>query len=135
MSPASSGDLAKGREGRIVHRLAGQGRAGARVEIDQPRLDLVLVEDLPVMAEGLAVDHVIAVAAPGVEHLRVGAGPGIEQGRCGREALRALLDRLPAGRGEIGHARKSAIISPAVALAEPTTPGMPAPGWVPAPTK
>ncbi len=41
-----------------------------------------------------------------------------------------------AQRGEfVRHGFRSSSISPAVALALPTTPGMPAPGWVPAPTR
>jgi len=87
------------------------------------------------VTQRLAVDHVVTMTAPGVEHLGVGPGLRIEQGGGRGEALRPLLDRLAAGRGQVGHGRKSSIISPAVALAEPTTPGMPAPGWAPAPTK
>ena len=47
--------------------------------------------------------------------------------RIGRRG-RAAID------GEALHLRSS-IIRPAVALALPTTPGIPAPGWVPAPTR
>ena len=46
------------------------------------------------------------------------------------DGLARAVDQLGAG-----HCARSASISPAVALALPTTPGMPAPGWVPAPTK
>ena len=38
-------------------------------------------------------------------------------------------------RHDSNHFAKSSSISPAVALALPTTPGMPAPGCVPAPTR
>ena len=44
----------------------------------------------------------------------------------------------PPRSGEDPHAptfARSSSISPAVAFALPTTPGMPAPGWVPAPTR
>src|SRR5690606_31886203 len=46
---------------------------------------------------------------------------------------RAAVDRHAPDR--TGHWARSPSISPAVALALPTTPGMPAPGWVPAPTR
>jgi hypothetical protein len=43
--------------------------------------------------------------------------------------------RFGEDRSDFGHFARSSSISPAVALALPTTPGMPAPGWVPAPTR
>ena len=70
------------------------------------------------------------------------------------DVIRSEVDRLPAARhvGSLcqplkqprralrsttrpAQRARSSIISPAVACALPTTPGMPAPGWVPAPTK
>src|SRR5690606_32977799 len=91
---------------------------------------------------GLAIHHVIAVPAPRIEHDRALAHGRREQPRGGREAVRAGADgrrtmghdlRLP-GSLSGRHASASCSIRPAVALAEPTTPGTPAPGWVPAPT-
>jgi hypothetical protein len=63
------------------------------------------------------------------------AAPASAAPTCG--PARYSADRRgggPAVDGEALHARSS-IISFAVALALPTTPGMPAPGWVPAPTR
>src|SRR5690606_19978436 len=77
--------------------------------------------------------------------------PGWRFSNAHRVATPAPLPRLPppggAPRVPLHHAShgppprsgedhaKSPSISPAVALALPTTPGMPAPGWVPAPTR
>src|SRR5687767_3356940 len=88
-------------------------------------------------ARNLAIADIIAMAAPGVEEPRPFASRPVEQPACGPDRLRPGLDRI-AGAGDdllAGHGFKSAIISPAVALALPTTPGIPAPGCVPAPTK
>src|SRR5690606_13980732 len=94
-------------------------------------------------AQQLAVDHVVAVTAPGVQQGDAVAGAGVEQPRRRRETLRALLDAGPALLGDGVHQAGASAdprpasnsIKPAVAFAEPTTPGMPAPGWVPAPTR
>ena len=86
-------------------------------------------------AEFLPVHHVIGVAAPGVKHHRVLANARRHQLRRRGEALRACRDGgLRFGDRRRHAAPASASITPAVAFAEPTTPGMPAPGWVPAPT-
>src|SRR5690606_19607824 len=81
-------------------------------------------------------DHIVAVAAPGVEHDCAATGSRIEQpGRRG-EASGAHLDCMSSVfHQRVGHAFSCSIISSAVALAEPTTPGTPAPGCVPAPTR
>ena len=90
------------------------------------------------MAEHLAVGEIVAGAAPGIEQPGALAGLLVEQPACEAERLRAARDD-PLGRAPTRIARsaraRSSIINPAVALALPTTPGMPAPGWVPAPTK
>src|SRR5690606_1067389 len=91
------------------------------------------------------VDGVVRTAAERVDDRRAVGGPAPEQPRCQREALRVLRDALPAqlgsdprgtGRRRGGAQRcNSSAISAAVAFAELTTPGTPAPGWVPAPTR
>ena len=143
---AGEGHALEGGEVGIVGGLAGQRAPGLRVEPVQPRLRRLRAGRGHAVAELLAVDHVVAVPAPGVEHLGVDAGlrrrtarrrrrsssspSGWSRGWTGRGRWRAR-------RGGYGHAvaPRSASISPAVALAEPITPGTPAPGWVPAPTK
>src|SRR5690606_26025186 len=106
----------------------------------------------------LAVDLVVAVAAPGVEQpgglphrrLKEPGGGGKAPGTLADD-LPAVLEYLVHGwwvvrqdtrfrfEGRLPSPRLampgSASIRPAVALAEPPTPGMPAPGWVPAPAK
>ena len=137
---ASLGDAREGRVVGIACRLARQRGAGLGVVPGEPLAGGGFVGRGHAVAEFLAVDHVVAVAAPGVEHLRVRACLGVEQRRGGGEARRApLANGFAAGLFQVdgGHAAapRSAIISPAVALAEPITPGTPAPGCVPAPTK
>ncbi len=93
--------------------------------------------------ELLVVGLVVAVAAPGVEHVGAAAGFGVEERGGGGEALGALLDDGLTVIDDVVHRtgpqplspRRSPIMRPAVALAELTTPGTPAPGWVPAPAK
>ena len=58
------------------------------------------------------------------------------------DALARQLDVARIGRrggaavdGQGIHLARSSSIRPAVAFALPTTPGIPAPGWVPAPTR
>ena len=91
----------------------------------------------PAEAEHLAVAHVIAMAAPGVEHPRPLARRSVEQPAGRAERLRPVVDRVARTGDDLVacHCPRSASIRPAVALALPTTPGMPAPGCVPAPTK
>src|SRR5690606_19361724 len=87
------------------------------------------------MPRRLPVDDIVAMAAPGVEHDSIIPRLPVEEAGRSRKALRALGDGLfAAGNNLVVHAMASAIISPAVALADPTTTGMPAPGCVPAPT-
>ena len=129
-------DLLERREHRIIHGLAGEGRSGLGVEIIQRGLQRRGIHGARPMPHGLAIDHIVAITAPGVEHFGVGPRLLTEQGRCGGEAGGALLYRIAARLLQIGaHPFRSSIINPAVALADPTTPGMPAPGCVPAPTK
>ncbi len=126
--------LLEGGERRIDHRLAGIGAFGQVDQLGQPRLTAIAIALDLAMPEGLAVDHVVAMAAPGVEHHRALAGALVEQLRRGGEALGANVDRLSGVIDDlIVHPAcpfnmKSSSISPAVALAEPTTPGTPAPG-------
>ncbi len=93
---------------------------------------------LRVMPERLTVGQIVASAAPGVKQPRPFARNCVEQAAGAPEAFRALRDDF-ARRGDqrrtIDRGSGHPTISPAVALALPTTPGMPAPGWVPAPTK
>src|SRR5690606_32295570 len=114
---------------------AGIGSLG---QLDQHRQSLFARRAIALelsLAQDLAVDHVVAVPAPGIEHHRALPGALVKQpGRCGK-AFGADVDRLGSLRDDlITHGVRSSSISPAVALAEPTTPGTPAPGWVPAPT-
>src|SRR5690606_15955138 len=84
----------------------------------------------------LTIDHIIAITAPGIEHDRAAAGSRIEQLGRRRKALGAHLDGLRSVfHQRVCHVLSCSIISSAVALAEPTTPGTPAPGCVPAPTR
>src|SRR5690606_16491621 len=87
------------------------------------------------MPQGLAVDDVVAMPAPGIKHDGIVTGLAVKEPGRRCKALRPLGDGLLAlGDDRIGHVAASAIMRPAVAFADPTTPGMPAPGWVPAPT-
>ncbi len=76
-----------------------------------------------------------AELAAAVDHADAAAGEGVAD--LHRQLLVARV--LGAGRAAIDrealHLVKSLIISPAVALAPATTPGIPAPGCVPAPTR
>jgi len=97
----------------------------------------------PSPAELLVVGLVVAVPAPGIQHVGAGSRLGVEDPGRSREALGPPLDRPPALLDDVSHhsallvdqPSRSAIMRAAVALAELTTPGTPAPGWVPAPTK
>ncbi len=126
--------LLKRSKGRIAHRLAGIGALGEIDQLGQPRLTAVAITGELTVAEGLAVDHIVAMTAPGVEHHRALAGALIEQLRRRGEALGADIDRLsgviddPVVHPACSFNMKSSSISAAVALAEPTTPGTPAPG-------
>ncbi len=143
----------EGREGRIVLRRPCQGFTGLAFEQGQALGRRAAAVD-PAHAARLPIDDVVAMPAPGVELARAVSRRGVEQPGRGGEALRPGLDALPAGFGDgvrhagatpavfkasagsAGAARPaSASISEAVALADPTTPGTPAPGWVPAPVK
>jgi hypothetical protein len=93
-------------------------------------------------AQILTVANVVAMSAPGVEQPGAFARLPIEQAAGHPEGFGAgadgpfrIGDEALARRCGGNHPSRCAIISPAVALALPTTPGIPAPGWVPAPTK
>ena len=115
---------------------AGLQRVGRLLpQLGQPRLLADPEVRFLRLPQRLAVDHVVAMAAPGVEHDAIVPGRLVEQPRRGGKALGALPHRrFTEFDNLVGHCWRSPIISPAVALAEPTTPGMPAPGCVPAPT-
>ena len=70
-----------------------------------------------------AIDHPDPAPGQGAANL-----PGERNVTIVRRAGRSAIDRDPLQA-------RSSTISRAVALALPTTPGMPAPGWVPAPTR
>ncbi len=119
-------------EGQQPDRLAGEDLEGEQFH----GLDISLRPIRP-ETQRLAVADVVAMAAPAIKEPGALAGPAVEQAARHVEGFRAVTDRLPGRGDELGpvHPRISSIISPAVALALPTTPGIPAPGWVPAPTK
>src|SRR5690349_21555888 len=96
-----------------------------------------IAADAVAEAIGLAVANIVAMAAPAIEQPRPFTRRAIEQAAGGTEGLGSVLDGLMSASDDLfaGHAARSAIMSPAVAFALPTTPGIPAPGWVPAPTK
>ena len=93
-------------------------------------------EPRPLLAGRREVDGVVGTAAVGVDRDGVVRDRRGEQPRREREALRVLLrsSRAPASVRS-AHVAKSSRMTRAVALAELTTPGTPAPGWVPAPTR
>src|SRR5690606_2934260 len=100
------------------------------------RVQNMVVGLVPPPPQLLAIHLIIAMATPGIEQHDAAPGGRVKQagGHC--KALGAGLDGLRGmGRQLRAHACTSASISPAVALAEPMTPGTPAPGWVPAPTR
>lgn len=129
--------LLESREGRMVGRLAGERRPGLLLEPGQP-LGRVVAPLPGSETEMLTVDDVVAMPTPSVEHDRAFAHRPIEQAGRGREALRSDPDGLRGGRDRIRPPQDtspaSASMSPAVAFADPITPGTPAPGCVPAPT-
>jgi hypothetical protein len=86
-------DFLEGGKGRSRHRFA---RVGAARLLDQPRQFGVRVVAGRgyVKTQFLAVDHVVAVAAPGIQHQDAAPGRGVEQPGRGRETLRADLDRF-----------------------------------------
>lgn len=133
-NPVPLDHLLEGGERRIGHRLASVGALGEVDQLGQPRLTAVAIALDLAMPQRLAVDHIVAMTAPGVEHHRALAGALVEQLCRGGEALGADIDRLSGVIDDlIVHPAcpfnmKSSSISPAVALAEPTTPGTPAPG-------
>ena len=114
-------------------RLARQRGVGMGAEEGDPLLGIR--RGSRVMAEGLAVGDVVAGAAPGIEQPTALAGLEAEDLAGEAEAFRSR------GDGPLGVLDQPltrfvhASINRAVASAEPTTPGIPAPGWVPAPTK
>src|SRR3546814_16101115 len=87
-------------------------------------------------AQFLIVGDVVAAAAPSIKQPCPLANITLEQARSERKRLRTPDDRVPRLQHQGGSVAqrvqcKSSSISRAVALAEPTTPGMPAPGCVP----
>ena len=132
------GHALEGGEDRVRLRLAGQGGGGAQAQFVQLLASQHRVDADRAVAQHLSVDLVVAVPAPGIQHPGVVPDRRREQASGGGKALGPLLHRLAAViQDGVGHAGclASSIIRAAVALADPTTPGTPAPGWVPAPTK
>ena len=136
--------LLEGGERRLLNGLAGEGAARLALQGGEPLGGRLGRGASCAEAQNLLVDAVVAVAAPGVEEERAFPCRGGEEAGRSREALRAASDLRPASRDEWVHGspsncvpprRDRPSISPAVALADPTTPGTPAPGCVPAPTK
>ena len=134
-NPVTLDDSPKRLENRILDRSAAKREVGLTTQ-EIEALPLSVAKVLPLrVAHGLPIHHIVAMAAPGIEHDGILAGLPVEQPRGGRKALRAARNRILAGgKDRVAHRPASSIISPAVAFAEPTTPGIPAPGWVPAPT-
>ena len=128
VSGAGSGirraDVASASKGSSADRLAGERvwlGAGAR------RAATIAVRPIRLEAERLAVADVVAMAAPGIEQPGALARPAVEQAAGDAEGFASprRIDSLGLG-DELGRAfirARSSIISPAVALALPTTPG------------
>ena len=119
-------------------RLPGERFVGVGTKEGEPLGGLV--GGLRVMAERLAIGDIVAGAAPGVEQPAALARLEVEDLAGEAEALAARRDRplriLDQPLPRLAHATIAfSSIRPAVASALPTTPGIPAPGWVPAPTK
>ena len=131
-------------ERRRQGRVAPERQTGEAAKLRQPFTRALGLHPHAV-AENLAVHDVVAVPAPGVQPPGRAALAPAHQALGEREALGArpddrldLAGQVGAGCDRDAHAAafaRSPRITPAVALAEPTTPGTPAPGWVPAPTK
>jgi hypothetical protein len=129
---------------RTKHRLLDRlPRQGARGFLAQPSQALLRGARIlaHIAAKLLAIDHIIAAPAPGIKQIGADAHLLGQEPGGGGKALGALLHDIARKKDQmVTHAAlllcgKSSRISPAVALAEPITPGTPAPGWVPAPTK
>src|SRR4030095_11464295 len=69
-----------------------------------------------------------------IDHRSVVAAARRQKPRGEREALGVMRDHLARALDRLAH-EKSRSIRRAVAFAELMTPGTPAPGWVPAPTR
>jgi hypothetical protein len=127
--------LERGESG-FGNRLSGKGAVGRCLQFRQQLARRALNFGAPPHTQQLPINHVIAVPAPCVQQHCAAPGIGLEQPRRGGEAFRAGANGLRGMlRQRLRHQPSSLSISPAVALAEPTTPGTPAPGWVPAPTR
>jgi hypothetical protein len=123
-------------EGRVLHRLSGEGPQGLVLQPLQLGGGEGGGQPDGAVAQDLAVDLVVAMATPGVEQIGVLPHARVEQACGGGEAGRSAFYAGAAGvQNDVAHPPcASSSISEAVALAEPITPGTPAPGWVPAPT-
>ena len=124
----------EGGKGGVIHWLASHRAMRLVLQLSKLAPCQDRIEANRAVAHDLTVDLVVAITAPGIEHIGVFADARIEQARGGSEAGRAAFDTVTASVDDrVTHGR-AANISEAVALAEPITPGTPAPGWVPAPT-
>ena len=131
-------DQRKGVERGEAGRLSGERGSGLGAqEGDAPG---GIIRSDSVVAEGLAVGDIVARAAPGIEQPTAFAGGQVEDLAGETETLAAARNRPPGLFNQpraIAHASIASCSRTrlAVASALPTTPGMPAPGCVPAPTK
>lgn len=83
-----AGDLAQGGEDRLADLGAPAGSVGLRLQLEQALPGLVRREGDGGVAGLLAVDHVVAMPAPGIQQHRAAPGRRREQPRGGGETLR-----------------------------------------------
>ena len=135
-NPPGEGHLLEGLQGRLGLRRAG---------VDGGELHAQALERGRLIRWRAQIDRIIRPTAPRIHRRGIVAAGRREQPGGQREALRVRLQDLPADLPWV-HRRhatsfagsaspRSPAITRAVAFAEFTTPGTPAPGWVPAPTR
>jgi hypothetical protein len=102
----------EGGKSRVPHLLAGIGAAGQLTQFGQPRRGIELLARRRIEAQLLAVDHVVAMAAPGIQHQHAAPHGRVEQPGRGGEAFRTDRDRLGGVIQQlVAHARTSSCIA------------------------
>ena len=119
----------------MVDRHFCNGQAGMVFKRFKPAETVLPVAPASTVSQMLNINQIVAVPAPCILHHGALRRVGFKQSGRYRKTFRT---RCNTALGIVYNTRLPhnccSSIRPAVASAQPTTPGIPAPGWVPAPT-